>query len=63
MLIGTIDFYHFIPLSLTLTLVGVTRSAQSKTSWLNFLPHFLTDQEEIVYGVEAIQAGHPDAMF
>ena len=31
MLIGTIDYYHFIPLSLTLTLPGVTWSVQSKT--------------------------------
>ena len=42
MLIGTIDFYHFIPISLTLTLAGVTRSAQSKTSWIYFLAHFST---------------------
>ena len=30
-----IDFYHFIPLSLTLTLPGVSRSAQSKVSWVS----------------------------
>ena len=40
MLIGTIDFYHFIPLSLTFTLPWVTRSVESKTYWLLFLPHF-----------------------
>ena len=33
--IGTIDFYHFIPLLLTLTF------------WLHFLAHFATDQDEI----------------
>ena len=36
---GTIDFYHFKPLSLTLTIQGVTRSAHSKSYWLHFLPH------------------------
>ena len=40
MLIGTIDFYLFIPFSLSLTLSGITRSAQSKTYWLHFLAHF-----------------------
>ena len=37
MLIATIDIYHFIWLLLILTLLGVTRSAQSKTYWLHFL--------------------------
>ena len=27
LLLGSMDFYHFIPLKLTLTLPGVTRSA------------------------------------
>ena len=64
MLIGTIDFYHFIPLPLTLTLPGFTRSAQSKTSWLHFLTHiFLTDQDEISYGVEAIDVEHSVLVF
>ena len=31
MLIGTIDCYHFIPLSMTMTLAGDHKSAQSKT--------------------------------
>ena len=35
-LIGTIDPNDFIALSVTLTLAGVTRSAQSKTCWLHF---------------------------
>ena len=39
-----------IPLSLTLTLLEVTRSAQSKTNLLHFLAHFSTDQDEIGYG-------------
>ena len=33
MVIGTIDFYRIIPLSLTLTLPGVTRSVQSNPSF------------------------------
>ena len=37
--IGTISFYHFIPLSLTLTL-AVDHKRQSTISWLHFLPHF-----------------------
>ena len=28
-LLDTIDFYHFVPLSVTMTLAGVTRSVQS----------------------------------
>ena len=32
MLIGAIDFYHFIPFSLVLALAGVTRSVQIKSS-------------------------------
>ena len=47
MLVGTIDFYHCIPLSLTLTLPGVTRSAEIKTYGLHFLTHFPSDQYEI----------------
>ena len=56
MLIGTICFYHYIPISLTLslTLPGGTRSAQSKISWLHFLAHFSTDQDETPCDVEAI---------
>ena len=40
MLVGTIDFYHFIPLSITLTLTGGHRLAQSKIFWLHFLMLF-----------------------
>ena len=63
MLIGTIDFYHFLLLSLTLTLCGVKRSAQSKTYWLHFLPHFSSEQDEIRCGNEAFQDEHPDITF
>ena len=49
MLMGTIDFYlFFIQLLLWLwPCLGVTRSAQSRTSWLHFLTHFSNDQDEI----------------
>ena len=62
MLIGTIDFHHFILISLTLTLPGVTKSTQSKTYWLHFLTHFSCDQDEIRCGDEAIQDEHPEIM-
>ena len=63
MLIGTIDFYHFLLLSLTLTLLGITRPAQIKTYWLHFLAHFSSDRDEILCGDGAIQAECPVAMF
>ena len=40
MLPGTIDLYHFILLSVTFTLVVVTRLVENKTNWLHFLSHF-----------------------
>ena len=40
MLTVIIEFYHLIPLSLTLTLPGVARSARSATNWLYFVAHF-----------------------
>ena len=46
-LISTIDFYHFILSSLTFTLPGGHKVAQSKTYWLHFLPHFSADQDEM----------------
>ena len=49
MRVGSIDFYHFIPLSVAFTLAGVTRSVESRTSWLHFLTHFSTDQDKIWY--------------
>ena len=43
---GTIDLHHFIPLSVALTLAGFRRFILNKTSWLHFLTHFSTDQDE-----------------
>ena len=64
LLIGTIDFYHFIPLSLTLTLSGGHKvTVQSKTYWLKFHPHFSADQDEIWCGNETIHAEHPETTF
>ena len=60
MLIGTNDFYHFIPFSLTLTLPGVTKSVQSTALWLHFLTHFSYDQDEIWSDDDAVQAEHPE---
>ena len=58
-LMGTIDFYNFIPVSLTLTLPGAHKVSANKTYWLHFLPHFSSDQDEIWCGDEAIQAERP----
>ena len=63
MLIGTIDFYHFIPRSRTLTLPTGHKVSAKQTSWLHFLTHFSTDQDEMYYGVEAILAEHLDTIF
>ena len=43
---GYIDFFLFMPLSVTLTLVGVTSSVHRSNSCLHFLIHFSTDQDE-----------------
>ena len=48
MFMGTIDSYRLQPISLTLTLPGVTRSARSKTHWLHFLAHFSSDQDVVM---------------
>ena len=56
MLIGFIDFYHFIPLSVTLSLAGVTKLGQSKVCWHRFFAHFSTDQDERC--VEVCQVEH-----
>ena len=37
MFIGTIDFYHFIPFSLTLTLSGYDRVCAKKTPAIGFI--------------------------
>ena len=62
MLISTIDFYRFIPLSLILILPGGTRLARSRTYWLHFLAQFSSDQEDIWCG-EEIQAEHIEISF
>ena len=58
MLIGTIDIYHFMSLSVTFILAWVTGTVENKTCWLHFLTHFSTDQDEIC-GVEAIEVERP----
>ena len=60
--IDTIDCYHVIPLSLTLTLLGVTRSAWCITHWCHFLTHFPSELDEI-WCDEAIQAEQPKNIF
>ena len=62
-LVSTIDFGHIVPLSVTLTLSGSTRAAESKMSWLHFLAHFSTEWDEISCGVEAVQVERPDNAF
>ena len=61
-LVGNPRFYTLFT-DLDLALLGVTRLAQSKTSWFNFLTLFSTNQDEIWYSIEAIQAEHFDAFF
>ena len=61
--LGTIDFYHFIPGLLTLTLLEGHKVSAKQTHWLHFLPHLSSDQDEIWCGVEAIQAKHPETAF
>ena len=63
MFIGTIDFYHFSDFSLTLTLAGGCKIS-IKGKPLGFIfSHSFDDQDEIGYGVEAVQAEHPDIIF
>ena len=42
-LLGTFDFSHFVPLSVTLTL---TEGHKVRACWLHFFAHFSTDQHE-----------------
>ena len=63
MLIDTMDFFQLIQLSLTLTLPGSQGQLKAKTSRLYFLAHFSTNQDERLYGVEAIKVEHPDTTF
>ena len=39
-LVGTIDFYHFTLLSLTVTLHGEHTVSTTQIYWPHFLPHF-----------------------
>ena len=56
MLIGTIDFYHFIPLWLTLTFAGGHKVSAKQNAFLNW-------SGDIWHCFEAIQAEHPDTTF
>ena len=47
MLIGTFDFYHFVLLSLALTLPGGHKVSAKQICWLHFLTHFSSDEDEI----------------
>ena len=59
-LLSIMDFYHFIPLSLTLSLPGNHKvSAKQNLLASVSLTHFSTDEDEIWDGVEAIKADHP----
>ena len=46
-LIGTIDFYHFIPLSVTVTLAGGHKGGTKPSLLVSFLTHFSFVQNEI----------------
>ena len=48
----TPTIFHLFPVSLTL--VRITRSMQSKTSWCHVFAHFAAGQDEIEFCVEAI---------
>ena len=63
MLVGTTDFYHFMPLSVTLTLTGNQNASANKSWRFHFLALFSTELDEICYSDEAIQADHPETIF
>ena len=64
MFIGIIAFYHFIPLSITLTWAGDHKvSAKQHLFFFHFFTHCSTDQSEICYGIGAIQNKHADTSF
>ena len=65
MLIGTIDFYYLKPHSLTLTLFGGHKVSANEDLFASFSRtlFFLTDQDEIWYGFEAIPVEHPNTTF
>ena len=61
--IGNFDFYHFILLSVTLTLHG-SHKVSTKQCLLSYFSHTLSsDEDEIWSGEEAIQAEHPETTF
>ena len=62
MFIGTMDVYNLIPVSVALALAEVTRSAESRACWLNFLAHS-TDKTGIWCDFEAIQLQYADNPF
>ena len=62
MCIGTIDFYHFTPLAMTLTLAGGYKVSASQIYWLHFLLHFWSDQQQIWNDSEASQTEHPETL-
>ena len=47
MLIGTVDFYHFIPLSVNLTVAGSHKVSAKQNLLASFSCTLLTDQDEI----------------
>ena len=59
MLMSTIDFYCFIHFQWPWSWQG-GRKVSTKQNLLASFSHFSTDQEEIWYGVEAIQVQHSD---
>ena len=60
--IATVDFFHFITSSVTLSLAGVTRSMKSKTCWLHILVLFHAELDEMWCGGEAVLVQHPDTI-
>ena len=47
LLIGTIDFCHFIPLSLTLTFPGSQKHGTKQNLMVSFSPTLSTEQDEM----------------
>ena len=47
MLIGTIDFYHFILLSLILNMPGDYKINAKQNLLASFIPHFLSGHDEM----------------
>ena len=60
MFIGIIDWYHFIPLSLTLTLPRGHKISAKQIYWFNFQAYFSSDQNRLWCGDEVILAEQPE---